>query len=594
MPTPLTVLIVGGYGTFGGRLARLLSDVSDLTLLIGGRSLEQAQQFCSGAAGARATLVPVRFDRAGDVEGQLRRLAPNIVVDASGPFQFYGERPYRLVEDCLACGVDYLDLADGTAFVSGIAAFDDRARERGVFVLSGVSSFPVLTAAVVRLLSSDLARVDAIRGGIAPSPYANVGLNVIRAIASYAGKPMRVRRGGRDDVGYALTETMRYTVAPPGVMPLRPLTFSLVDVPDLQLLAQLWPECGSVWIGAAPVPAIWHALLRGLARLARWRLLPSLAGLAPSMFHAINRLAWGEHRGGMFVEIEGTDRAGAPVRRSWHLVAEKESGPLIPSMAAEAIVRRCLAGKRPAPGARPATRELEVSDYVPLLARHQIAFGERRTCREAAPRAEAGPQSGLSADSLYQRVLGSAWSALPPSLREMHSVDRSAVVAGRADVRRGKTLLARLVAAIIRFPAEGADVLVEVRFDVREGRETWTRRFAGRTFRSEQFEGTGRYERLICERFGPFTMGLALVASDGRLSLIVRDWSFLGIPLPRFLAPRSNSHESEQDGRFHFDVALSHPLTGLIVHYRGGLCRKQLSMPTASPDQSTSERAETL
>ncbi|MER8420873.1 hypothetical protein NKH21_26015 [Mesorhizobium sp. M1329] len=36
-------------------------------------------------------------------------------------------------------------------------------------MLSGVSSFPVLTAAVVRRLSSDLTRVDGIRGGIAPS-----------------------------------------------------------------------------------------------------------------------------------------------------------------------------------------------------------------------------------------------------------------------------------------------------------------------------------------------------------------------------------------------------------------------------------------
>jgi hypothetical protein len=561
MDVPLTVLIVGGYGTFGGRLARLLSDVNGLTLLIGGRSLERAQQFCLAAGGdataaTRAKWVPVHFDRGGDVEAQLRELAPQIVVDASGPFQFYGETPYRLVEGCIACGIDYLDLADGTGFVEGIQAFDSRARERAVFVLAGVSSFPVLTAAVVRLLSSDLMRVDAIHGGIAPSPYANVGLNVIRAIASYAGKPMRVRRDGRDAVAAALTQTMRYTVAPPGALPLRPLTFSLVDVPDLRLLALLWPECKTVWMGAAPVPAIWHAALRGLARLVRWRVLPSLSGLAPLMYRAINVLAWGEHRGGMFVEIEGVDRTGAKVRRSWHLVAERESGPLIPSMAAEAIVRYCLAGRRPAAGARPATRELEVADYVPLLARHEIAFG----ARDAAPE---GP--------LYQRVLGAAWDSLPPSLRAMHSVDRAATASGRADVRRGKSMLARLVAALIRFPAAATNVPVEVRFEVRNGRETWTRRFAHRTFRSEQFEGTGRYERLLCERFGPFTIGLALIVRDGRLSLVVRGWSFLGISLPRAIAPHSDSHESERDGRFHFDVAISHPLTGLIVHYRGWL-----------------------
>jgi hypothetical protein len=281
----------------------------------------------------------------------------------------------------------------------------------------------------------------------------------------------------------------------------------------------------------------------------------------------------------MFVEIDGTDRAGATVRRSWHLVAEKESGPLIPSMAAEAIVRHCLAGRRPVAGARAATRELEVGDYAPLLARHQIAFGEWASAREQPrPRDPAmrpihEPHSPLAAEPLYRRALGSAWSALPATLRAMHSVQHTATATGRADVRRGKTLLARLVAAFIRFPAEGTDIPVAVRFDVRDGRETWTRRFADRTFSSAQCTGTGRYERLVCERFGPFTLGLALVVANGRLSLIVRDWSFLGVPLPRFLAPHSNSHESEHDGRFHFDVAISHPLTGLIVHYRGWLTR---------------------
>jgi len=34
----LRILILGGYGTFGGRLARLLADDSRLTLLIAGRS----------------------------------------------------------------------------------------------------------------------------------------------------------------------------------------------------------------------------------------------------------------------------------------------------------------------------------------------------------------------------------------------------------------------------------------------------------------------------------------------------------------------------------------------------------------------------
>jgi hypothetical protein len=133
----------------------------------------------------------VELDRARDLEPRLRAIAPDLIVDASGPFQAYGKNPYRVVETAIALGIHYIDLSDGADFVRGITRFDDAARARGVFVLSGVSSCPVLTAAVVRRLSVDMARVESIAGGIAPSPYADIGLNVIRATASYAGKPWR-------------------------------------------------------------------------------------------------------------------------------------------------------------------------------------------------------------------------------------------------------------------------------------------------------------------------------------------------------------------------------------------------------------------
>ncbi len=162
--------------------------------------MRSAEAFCADLQ-ATATLVPAAFDRDGDVEAQLRALAPDIVVDATGPFQVYGADPYRVVRAALALGINYLDLADGSDFVKGIAQFDAQARERGVFVLAGVSSFPVLTAAVVRRLAQDMTRVDTITGGIAPSPYANVGMNVIRAITSYAGKPVEVTRDGRKTTG---------------------------------------------------------------------------------------------------------------------------------------------------------------------------------------------------------------------------------------------------------------------------------------------------------------------------------------------------------------------------------------------------------
>ena len=113
--------------------------------------------------------------------------------------------------------------------------------------------------------------------------------------------------------------------------------------------------------------------------MVRARCLPSLLPIARLMHRTINVLRWGEHRGGMFVEI----KAGSVVR-SWHMVAEGDDGPLIPSMACEAIVRRCLEGKQPASGARAATGELELDDYDKLFARRAIHTGIREATPETA------------------------------------------------------------------------------------------------------------------------------------------------------------------------------------------------------------------
>jgi len=209
------LLIVGGYGTFGGRIVELLETAPGLTLIIAGRSPERARSYCAARGRVPAMLEAAVFDRNSDAIAQLQSLRPDILIDASGPFQAYGETRYRLVEACLAEGVNYLDLADGSDFVDGITQFDERARAAGIFVLSGVSSFPVLTAAVVRRLSANIARIDSIRGGIAPSPFAGVGENVIRAIAFYAGQPVSLVKDGASAAGYPFTEQMRYTIAPP-------------------------------------------------------------------------------------------------------------------------------------------------------------------------------------------------------------------------------------------------------------------------------------------------------------------------------------------------------------------------------------------
>ena len=355
----MKIIIVGGYGIFGGRLSRLLATDSRLALFIAGRSYKKAE-VCCGSLPPGAIREPLVFDRDKDISQQVLQVRPDLIIDASGPFQNYGSDPYRLVDACINNGIHYMDFADGSDFVKGIQQFDQQAKQRNVFVLSGVSSFPVLTAAVVRRLSLDLKKIISIHGGIAPSPYAGVGLNVVRAISAYAGKPVKLVRDGQRTSGYALTEGMRYTISPPGRLPLNCTYFSLVDVPDLQVLPELWPDIENVWMGAGPVPEILHRMLNSLSWLVRLRILPSLSPFASLFFHVINILRWGEHRGGMFIEVKGLTQDGTNVSRSWHLLAEGDDGPFIPCMALEAIIMRALSGKIPTAGARPPFRFLSV------------------------------------------------------------------------------------------------------------------------------------------------------------------------------------------------------------------------------------------
>lgn len=550
---PMRVLILGGYGVFGGRLAHLLSDLIEVELLIAGRDRDRADAFCTHYAGP-ARVRPVVLDRA-DIVAGLAAHRPDLVVDASGPFQDYGADRYHVIAACIAARVDYLDFADAADFVAGVAQFDAEAKAAGVFVLSGVSSFPVLTAAVLRELAKGM-DIASVEGGIAPSPYAGIGLNVMRAVVGYAGSPVKLWRDGRPAHGIGLAESRRFTIAPPGRLPLHNIRFSLVDVPDLQVIPPEHPTMTDIWMGAGPVPEVLHRILNMLAKVRSSFRLPSLVPFARLFYAVLNRMRFGEHRGGMFVRARGTAN-GRPVERSWHLLAEGDDGPYIPSMAVEAIVRKLLAGDRPHSGARSAVRALELADYDALFRGRNIQSGFR------SDETDDGP--------LYRRVLGPAFTSLPPRLQDLHDTATARQWTGFADVRRGRGLLAALTAKLVGFPEAATQIPVSVSFKPEGDAELWIRRFGDKAFSSVQSVGRGRNAHLLVERFGIASFALALVVEGDRLLLIPRRWSLLGIPMPTTLLPRGSSFETQRNGEFCFDVEIAMPVIGLIVAYRGTL-----------------------
>lgn len=361
------VLIVGGYGGFGARLARRLA-ADGWAVTVAGRSAQKAQRFAASLPGADG----IALDRDKPMGLALARQTPLLVVDAAGPFQ---GSSYRLVEACIALGIHYLDLADARNFVGGIGAHDAAARAAGVCVIGGASSVPALSGAVLRALCAGMDRVDRVDMAISASDRATAGTSVSAAILGYAGQPVRLwdGRGWTAQAGWSGIRRERYAV--PGAPPLSRLV-ALVDVPDHDSVPQALPGRPATTFRAGPELGFQLLGIWLLAWTVRWGWARSLVPLAP-LLRRLQRLTARlcSDRSAMAVTVRGL-ADGQAVCRRWTLVADEGDGPEVPVLAAQLLARRIAAGTLPL-GARHAGAELDLRDFAPLFAELAIATATR-------------------------------------------------------------------------------------------------------------------------------------------------------------------------------------------------------------------------
>ncbi len=533
----MKVLILGGYGVFGGRLARLLiADGVDVT--VAGRDIEKATAFTNRYGGT-----PLYLNRARDLT-PIARAAPAVAVDAVGPFQAYGADPYRVPHFCIEHGISYLDLSDDGDFTAGIRSLDDAALAAGCYALSGASSVPAISAAAVRALSPGFTEISVIETAIIPGNRAPRGRSLVAAILNQTGEPLRVWRGGawRLHRGWADGKTLRFG---PGLK----RRGNLIGVPDLILFPQAF-GARSVLFRAGLELSVMHRGLAVLGYLRGQRLLPPLKFFLGPIYWMSRRLeSAGSDRGAMAVSVTGLKNGKFTCRR-WQVVASNGDGPFIPAVPARAAVRRHAAI---APGARPCL-ELSLPEIERAMTGLAVEF----------------ETSSSGAETLFQRVLGEKWDSLPGPLQRLHSVQDIESFEGKANVTRGQGAFARIAAWCFGLPRAGREIAVTVTKIRRGSGEVWERNFAGRTFRSYLTPSSLPFR--YCERFSAFNFELKLEVKGGCLTFkVCRGW-FLGVELPRFLLPESETREYEQDGVFRFDVGLYSPFgSRVIVRYQGYL-----------------------
>ncbi len=335
------VVVLGGYGFFGGAVVELLR-AEGLEPLIGSRR--------SGAD----VVVDVE-----DRDSIGRALRPrDVVIDAVGPYQ---TRTTRLVEAAAECGFDVIDLADSLDYVLAVHRLKQSIDAAGIRVYSACSAMSSISAAMIRL--SGIANPARLTGFLVPATRHTAVAGTAASLFCSVGRPIQVLED-KALVSRAGWRKSRSFQLPP---PVNIRTGFLFESCDAVTLPALWPSLNAVEFFV-------DTNVRGLNNLfsvaARIPPLRSLMNKSQRFGLRFSRIL-GRTMGGLGYEVEGED--GRIVR----LAFTAENRGYITAVAPAVIVARGLvAGKCEQAGLVTADQHCDPEELVQYLSDANIVFSK--------------------------------------------------------------------------------------------------------------------------------------------------------------------------------------------------------------------------
>jgi hypothetical protein len=356
----LKVMVIGGYGNFGSIVCQHLAAIPGIELVISGRDARKLS--------AKVDALKTRFGQpcegwCGDAMGAgfksaLEALGVQLVIHTGGPFQ---GQSYAVAEACIEAGVNYCDLADCRTFVNGIQMLDAQARSAGVSILSGCSSVPTLSSAIIDQHRARFKRIDVIEHGISSSAKMP-GLSTIAGVLAYAGKPIKQLKNGQVHEVLGWQDLTLRKMPPMGTRVL-----ANVDVPDMDIFASRYGAHTLRFRAGAGLKlgGVANCLL---AQAVRIGLIRDHAPWAARL-HRVG--CWfegfGDGKSAMYIDVKGLGLDEKPLSLTVQLTAFNDKGPEIPSCAAVALAMKMHQGYVPEPGARPCVGEISVDEYLAAI-----------------------------------------------------------------------------------------------------------------------------------------------------------------------------------------------------------------------------------
>ena len=350
-----SVLLLGGYGNFGKRIATALTR-SGIAVIIAGRDRAKADALVAALPPELASSAV--FDITQHLDPTLKQLRPKVLINTCGPFQ---NNNYDVARCCISHGVHYIDIADGRDFVVNITQLSEEARRHDVAVISGASTVPGLSSAVIEHYQSEFSKIESLQFGISPGQQAERGLATTQGILSYVGKPLKPFSTDPHCV-YGWQDLYRQRYPQLGLR-----WMANCDIPDLDLFKTHY-EIDNIRFSAGLELGLLHLGLWGLSWLIRLGLPLDLSRFAPALLRMsdiFNR--FGSDKGGMHMLIKGQDLEGHPHERHWFIIAEQGHGPHIPTIPAIILARNLIWNRIPLRGAYPCVGLVRFEDYLDAL-----------------------------------------------------------------------------------------------------------------------------------------------------------------------------------------------------------------------------------
>lgn len=332
-----TIIVLGGYGNFGHRIVKALSTDANLHVLVAGRDLSKSTTLCNEVGG---NTQPIKLDSSSDnFTSELTNLDADILIHTAGPFQ---EQGYQVAESAARAGLHYIDLADGRRFVCDFPShLNEIFKQHSVLGISGASTVPALSSAIVDELKPRFSKLITINTCIAPGHLAPRGKATLEAVLSYCGKPIEVWEHGSWHTKYGWSD-----LTPINFARMSTRLGALCDIPDLELFPHIYPGVENVMFNAALEISLTQRVLAMLSYLKQHGYLKmdltKLAGFMEQSASLLN--PFGSGLGGMRMTLTGLNQDGLAIQHECHITAPNSHGPEIPSMPATLLARKLALG----------------------------------------------------------------------------------------------------------------------------------------------------------------------------------------------------------------------------------------------------------